>query len=214
MLRLVRANTHLNAQQLAAEKQLFLWKFFGIKPGQTGWNDIATKDATRSAAQRARLYTPGLTHEQRLQGVRQPWGTEVHRIAAIYVTDPARCSNVAQFDRDVMTLKVYMNRHFSQFFQSKPIRNYLPGFRIAHAQKSLSLMLKHYWCHDMIPTTPRCPLDRRVLERALAPSYEASWTWIDSMHDYRRKMNLLFAAAGRSTVTTDLPQWELYEFNR
>lgn len=108
-----------------------------------------------------------------------------------------------------------MNDRCGGLFQSFRVGGYPPGFRVAHAQKSLALLLKHYWCLGQAATPPCCPLDRRVLQAAGSSAAEAKWTHIDALDDYRRKIALLEAAADRDTRgPLGLAEWELITFNR
>jgi hypothetical protein len=87
-----------------------------------------------------------------------------------------------------------MNGHYAEFFPSTAIGGYATAFRIAHAQKSLSLLLKHYWCNNAMSEPPLCPIDRRILLIAEARHAQAKWTDIDTMNDYRAKLAMLNVA--------------------
>jgi hypothetical protein len=55
-------------------------------------------------------------------------------------------------------------------------------FRVSHAQKSLALLLKYYWCAGEAIAPPLfCPLDRRVLWKA---GVLENWTQLDDMKEY------------------------------
>jgi hypothetical protein len=90
-------------------------------------------------------------------------------------------------------------------------KGYGAGFRIAHAQKSLSLVLKHYWCNNVIAEPPCCPVDRRIL--TIAGDRQPKWTDLDHMNDYRTKLGILRCAAQRDPVGPSLAEWELVNFN-
>jgi hypothetical protein len=95
--------------------------------------------------------------------------------------------------RDIMNTVVQTNGSSGQF-------------RVSHAQKSLALLLKYYWCAgETIAPPPFCPLDRRVLRNA---GVFENWTLLDDMKEYAcwlRKLSAVAAAAGYPS----LAEWEL-----
>lgn len=107
-----------------------------------------------------------------------------------------------------------MNAEFGGYFHPVAVGVYSPGFRIAHAQKSLSLVLKHYWCNGVLGEPPCCPVDRRILTTAGAGQQEARWTDVDTVPQYLGKLALLSTAAGASRFAPiSLAEWELEAFN-
>lgn len=108
-----------------------------------------------------------------------------------------------------------MNKNYRDYFEAAVVNGYPPGFRIAHAQKSLSLVLKHFWCNDEIGEPPCCPVDRRILTIAGAKGSAAKWTHLDTLHAYHEKLNWLRKASASFEIQPiPLAQWELREFNR
>lgn len=83
-------------------------------------------------------------------------------------------------------------------------------YRIAHAQKSLSLVVKHLWAHGLLPEPPLCPVDRRIL-KAADPRTRIRWTCIDSMQEYNDAIAKLRKAA--DSQATALAVWELQIFS-
>jgi hypothetical protein len=201
----------LTPADVAAQKRTFLWEIFGLdRPQVEGWTETALRDATTASSRRARLYHPGLTPAQRTP-VRAAWWGELKRIADAYVANGPEFSTQAQFENDVTSLKSFMNERFGAFFRSAN-GPYAAGFRIAHAQKSLSLLLKHYWCNDLMEEPPCCPVDRRIL--ICADDKQPRWTDIDTLTDYRAKLNWLKKASENSPLAPiSLPEWELWAFN-
>ena len=107
-----------------------------------------------------------------------------------------------------------MNKNYGDYFEAVAISGYPPGFRIAHAQKSLSLTLKHFWCNDEMDEPPCCPVDRRILTIAGATPSAAKWTDLDSLNAYHEKLERLRTASANSVIQPiSLAQWELYAFN-
>jgi hypothetical protein len=204
----------LTGAELDDEKKAFL-DFFGWRSGVPA-QQVALDDARTAASRRARLYRPGTTRAERLE-VRQVWADKLKELAAPYLGSGLGDGRVAraQFENDLMALREHMNDRCGRFFGSFSFGGYPPGFRVAHAQKSLALLLKHYWCLGRADTPPCCPLDRRVLRAAGSSPAAARWTDIDALDDYRRKVALLEAAAHLDPRgPLGLAEWELITFNQ
>ena len=165
----------LTPANLAAEKTKFLNKpAFGLTtPQQAGWQEIAFRDAMTSASRRARLYRKGLAQRQR-DNVRVGWQAQLALLVTGYVANGSQCATQQQFFVDVGALQQFMNANYASFFHTATTATagYAPGFRIAHAQKSLSLVLKHFWCNGVLSEPPCCPVDRSVLVCALCVNLE------------------------------------------
>jgi hypothetical protein len=113
-----------------------------------------------------------------------------------------------------MALRAFMNTNYGGYFETAVVNGYPPGFRIAHAQKSLSLLLKHFWCNGEMGEPPCCPVDRRILMIAGATGSEAKWTDLDTINAYHNKLERLRTASVNSTIQPiSLAEWELYAFN-
>jgi hypothetical protein len=107
-----------------------------------------------------------------------------------------------------------MNKNYGDYFEAAIVDGYPPGFRIAHAQKGLSLVLKHYWCNDEIDEPPCCPVDRRILMIAGAIGSAAKWTDLDTLNAYHEKLKRLrMASASFAIQPISLAEWELHKFN-
>lgn len=210
---LYAADVALSATQLAAEKRCFLSKFKLGGPLADNWLSVACWDAMTSASRRAHLYRLGLTQSER-DGVREGWAIKLRDLADRYVGDVPEATAQARFEGDLIVLRSYMNEHYAVFFRSTQENGYGPGFRIAHAQKSLSLLLKHYWCNGIMGEPPCCPVDRRILRIAKAGQANEVWTNLDDLDDYRAKLALLRRAAAASLLAPiSLAEWELEAFN-
>lgn len=87
------------------------------------------------------------------------------------------------------------------------------GYRIAHAQKSLSLVLKHMWCHGFLTSPPPvCVIDSIILRAAAvrgAATHRVPWTRVASLNAYREHLAICKCAAGRHQIAI----WELFVFN-
>lgn len=87
------------------------------------------------------------------------------------------------------------------------------GYRIAHAQKSLSLVLKHMWCHGFLTNPPPvCVIDAVILNAASARgagTHTVTWTRVASLKAYREHLAICQRAAGVYQIAT----WELFVFD-
>ena len=81
-------------------------------------------------------------------------------------------------------------------------------FKISHAQKSLSLYLKHLWCMGQIPEPPCCPIDSIVLSAA---SIKGAWTKIISPEEFKKVFLKVKNFAENQQMT--IAVWELTAFN-
>jgi hypothetical protein len=200
------------AKRLRREKEAFLRKF-NLKPKQQGWKETALRDAVASSSRRAHLYRPGTTQAER-DLVREGWFQELTRLSDLYATYGIAFSTQVRFDADLLTLRSLMNSTFDEYFETDVVKGYPPGFRIAHAQKSLSVMLKHLWCNDGMEEPPCCPVDRRILMIAGAKGTTAKWTDLDNLDSYHEKLERLHTASLRFPIQPiSLAQWELLTFN-
>jgi len=204
--------------QLEAEKKAFLALFARARAGVTA-EQVALDDARTAASRRARLYRPGTTHAERY-GVRQVWAAKLAELAEL--AGPYLGAGLgagpdarAHFENDLLALRAHMNDRCGECFLPRPLGGYPPGFRIAHAQKSLALLLKHYWCLGRVATPPCCPVDRRVLQAAGVSAAQSKWTHVDSLDDYRLQIALLEAATTRDPRgPLGVAEWELTTFNQ
>jgi hypothetical protein len=200
------------ATRLQQEKATFLQKF-QLKPKQQGWKETALRDAVRTSSRRTHLYRPRTTQAER-NLVREAWFEELKRLSDLYATNGIGFSTQARFDADLLTLRSFMNSMFDEYFQTDVVKGYPPGFRIAHAQKSLSVMLKHIWCNDGMEEPPCCPLDRPILLLAGAKGSMAKWTDLDALDSYHEKLERLHTASLTFPIQPiSLAQWELLAFN-
>lgn len=83
-------------------------------------------------------------------------------------------------------------------------------FNIGVAQKLLNIILKYYWCLEMIAMPPHFPVDRIIQERIKNHTI-LNWTTLDSIKDY---MKIIAAANKCLNKGQTLAEWELEEYNR
>ncbi len=194
-------------EDLAEQKTRFL-RGFGSDEGRQVARARALQDAIVSALLKNALYAPSATATDR-QDVGAGWKQMLETIAAEY-TGPA---SAEKYEKDLVRLQAHMNRGFGEFFRQArhPKFGYEPGFRISHAQKSLSLVLKHFWCLDLIAMPPECPVDRPVLVAARAGELNSKWTDVNSIAAHQVKMGFIAEAAAKEGLT--VAEWELKVVN-
>lgn len=159
-----------------------------------------------AASQRNILYAPDTS--ARRETVRLGWADELRGIAEKYVTPQS--SEV--YEQDLEHLQAVMNERFAGFFRQDehPRYPYDPGFRLSHAQKSLSVCLKHLWCLGVVDTPPQCPVDSIVLGRAGLKYPQTRWAFVNRMEEHQSQMQVLERAA--ATEKLGVAEWELKEF--
>ena len=194
-------------EDLAEQKMQFLRRF-GADQGADVARVRALQDAIASAVVKNALYAPAATASNRFDAS-AGWKQMLEAIAAEYV-EPA---SAEKYEADLVRLQAHMNRGFGQYFRQArhPKFGYEPGFRISHAQKSLGLVLKHYWCLDLVAMPPQCPVDRPVLVAARAGELNSKWTDVNSIAAHQFKMQFLAQAAEKENLS--IAEWELKTVN-
>ena len=165
-----------------------------------------------AAYQRAHLYTP----RQNNSDIRIEWESQLKILSEKYKSEN---TTEADFIKDILQLKDHMNKCFPGRFN-----NGTPGydneFRIAHAQKSLSICLKHLWVRGELGKhmPPVCPIDGVLLKYA---NNNDAWTKVNSIEDralddgitqngYKSHLNILKKKAEEDGFKSLLSEWELY----
>ena len=158
-----------------------------------------------AAYQRASLYTPGGNNKD----IREEWAKQLHQITKKY----NKTQSIETFIKDVENLAKHMNSSFPGRFKNGK-NGYEDVFRIAHAQKSLSVCLKHMWIqgepHFAIP--PVCPVDGIMLKYVHNGD---AWTKVNSISDrkdgkrgYLSHLSMMEEAAKKEGFQT-IPEWEV-----
>lgn len=141
---------------------------------------LALTSALKAATQRNALYTPKIDRTQ----IRKYWKELLESIGEKYVTEQKE----ATFIDDVKCLKCKMNQRFDGYFDNNSGK-YDREFRISHAQKSLSIYLKHLWCMGKIMQPPLCPIDRTILKEVNPQN--ASWCYVNSPAIYQNHIKMI-----------------------
>lgn len=167
---------------------------FLTRYNRDGLEAIALTSGVKAAAQHNRLYGAGVMRSP----IRSLWKLHLRRLANAYVA-PASLSH---YEDDICQLQRLMNDAFLGSFAQ-------PGFRLSHAQKSLSVVLKHFWCMGRIAEPPACPIDRVIL-RSVSVGPLQPWTRVNSLQEHREMFGRVLAAADAAGKT--VAEWELLTF--
>jgi hypothetical protein len=160
-----------------------------------------------AASQHNVLYRAGVEASAKRE-VRDGWLARLDELALRY----ARPRSATDYEHDVEWLWRDMNSQFAAAFyrQRHPRYGYDPGFRISHAQKSLSIVLKHLWCLGEVAMPPQCPVDSVVLRRVGLRYPNTRWAYVNSIEDHRSKIQSLEEKAHEAELP--LAEWELGEW--
>lgn len=184
----------VNNELIEKQKQAFRDKYQG--------KGSAARLGIIAAVQRASLYTPSTSHADILKR----WEDKLNDLVEKYKT---KQQTEETFKQDIKTLKDAMNCAFPP--EQKRFNNGKSGydneFRIAHAQKSLSICLKHLWCRGELKnnTPPLCPVDGILLKSVHNTD---SWTKVNSMKEYEEHIDL-FKKKQLAQGYDNLSFWEL-----
>ena len=151
-----------------------------------------------AAVRHNKLYSPATTNRQRRM-IRDYWKALLDELGEKY--DQPQTTEV--FFADILELQRRMNDQFDELFCDD-------GFKVSHAQKSISVYLKTRWCLNEIPTPPLCPVDSTVLNLLGRPWNNHPWTRM-SFEEYQHatlEISRRAALAGLSVAV-----WELILFN-
>lgn len=190
----------MSTDKLLAAKRGFLKRCkVDISENESDNIKKASRKGIQATAQRSRLYSRNIDHSE----IVDYWSKRLAEISESYKT----ARSFDEFLNDVLTLKDDMNARFPDGFVNG-VKGYAPEFRLAHAQKSLSVCLKHLWCMGVIPEPPMCPIDRGIL---LSVGINKCWTKLNCKGEYLEWKGRIEKQAEKSHCT--MPVWELTEWN-
>jgi hypothetical protein len=155
------------------------------------------RDAVASSVMHNRLYLNGNTLETEKGKVKQEWLKLLCQRSLKYKTKII--SKKDYFD-DVEEIKDAMNMEFSEII----------NFQYSHAQKSMSIFLKHLWCIERINEPPSCPIDSIVLKAAGLGNER--WTQIHTKEKFIELFERIEDHAHMNSKS--IAQWELEEFHK
>jgi hypothetical protein len=188
------------------KKQLFVRTFNRQTIPQNQF-DRSIEAGIAAAVGRNRLYKRGLSSPGRLV-VRNAWSGYLAALATKYKS----AQSESAYESDITVLKDSMNRNYQNCFStnSDATQGYDPGFRVSHAQKSISVMLKHLWCLGFIPEPPQCPVDRIILTFANAPYAIRKWGCVNTLDEHQKRIRHLKSCSKPCALS--LAEWELLSF--
>lgn len=167
--------------------------------------ELALSSGINAATKRNPTYTPALMQMPAAkEAIHLFWQEQLQRLGAKYVFS----QTMRAFLSDVLELKNRMNQQFPNDFQNAKA-GYDHEFRIAHAQKSLSVYLKHLWCMGLREIPPMCPIDGRILTIA---HVQGTWTKVNSIETYLDLINGVREFASVERPDLELAEWELLRF--
>ena len=106
-------------------------------------------------------------------------------------------------------IKESMNSRFPDKFQCNT-EGYDNEFRLAHAQKSLSVFLKHLWCMGKMKEPPFCPIDGIILNDVL--NKKGAWTKLNDKKKYCEYIKFVDDAANGNNIS--VAEWEYTNWNK
>ena len=109
----------------------------------------------------------------------------------------------------VYIIKEKMNSEYPSAFECNT-EGYDNGFRLAHAQKSLSVFLKHLWCMGKMGVPPFCPIDGIILNNVLKK--KGAWTKLNDDDTYKQYIEYVDNAAKNSNIS--VAEWEYDNWNK
>ena len=172
------------------------------------------KLAIIAASQHGRLYSPNADSKKK-QEFRKLWGELLIELGKKY---EKALQTEEQFIEDIQSLKKSLNdnKYKNLLKNNYQDKGYEEGFRLGHAQKSLSIYLKHMWCRgELASRPPVCPIDGVILKSL--NNYD-SWTKVNGLEDkkkiytgYRKHLEMVKTAA-RNDGYNSLAEWELMKW--
>lgn len=135
------------------KKKIFLMRYSSNNKEEDAW-----RSGISAAVRQLKVYS--LHDASKRREIRGKWKEQLITLGEKYKDTQTR----QQFEKDVEELWTAMNAKYKAEFTHPDLRNSNPGFRIAQAQKSLSVYLKHLWCNGKIAMPPVCPIDSTILK--------------------------------------------------
>jgi len=162
--------------------------------------NVALKKAWGASVGHNRLYSVGcpIGSDGRKE-IFDAWSYKVKKLVFKRMTSP-------EYECAFVSLKDEMNLEFKKYLSDE-------GFRISHAQKGLSVYMKHLWCMGIISEPPQCPVDKTILtEIATGEEYKTfgniRWTKINDITCHRSIMSVIQKISGEKSIA----RWELDNF--
>jgi hypothetical protein len=190
------------ADELAPLKRRFLNKY-----NKSLSVNEAARRALAAATQHNSLYAKNASVQQKTR-LRSDWKDFLLSLEASY-----RQPKSGEFlIKDILRLRRRMNAHHGTAFRTTPHPRFNtdPGFRLSHAQKSITVFLKHLWCLGRIAEPPHCPVDGIILGKAGLKYPKTKWGYVNDPATHCGQIEFLRKAADKSAQ--NLAEWELRHF--
>ena len=164
--------------------------------------------AIKAAVERNPTYKSGVTKKEKTE-IHNSWTNLLIEKLGKY----KECQEIDEFIRDVEDIYAKMNiAKYKKLFLNNGRginKEYPKEFRIAHAQKSLSIFLKHMWCNNEdMPEPPVCPIDGVILK---AVGSNVKWTKLNDIDEYKELLCKINDAANGKKMS--IAKWELLMWN-
>lgn len=197
-----RQSIELKSDELSDLKRQFLTRY-----NKSLSVSEAAQSAIKAAVQHNSLYNKTAPLYQR-EMVRSEWRDFLFSLEVRY----HQPKNGKNLEDDILRLQKRMNERHQCIFRKTPHPKFKtdPGFRISHAQKSISVFLKHLWCLGLIPEPPHCPVDRLILKEVGLKYPDTKWGYVNNIGTHRNHIKLLSNVAYCCSLS--LAEWELKEF--
>ena len=183
------------------QKKMFLTRYSSGNNEENAW-----RSGISAAVRQLKVYS--FHDASKRREVREEWKRQLLKLGNKYKETQTR----QQFEKDVEELKTAMNAKYKTEFTHPDLRNNNPGFRIAQAQKSLSVYLKHLWCSGKIAMPPVCPIDSTILTVIGKRGKRCTWGYINKMEEYRQQLDWVEEFVKNYKPGFSVAEWELLVF--
>jgi len=185
-------------------KDAFLWKY---NPSQSV--EIALSESIDAAVQRNTYKSKSEKANLKIiKSIRKQWKACLYQNAKIFTKNRSEDTYLESVELIKLSINEYCRNHN---FESK--------IKISHAQKSLSVFLKHLWCFqtEKVPDEytpqiypPQCPVDSIILNKI--GWRKQKWTTVDSIKEHMEMIEAIREYAKTTKEDLSLAEWELFEF--
>ena len=190
-------------QCIEQKKQIFCSRYALKKASK---EEIALSGAISASTRYLKVYN--VEYKDKRGEIRDFWKQQLKSLGNKYKTK----QNRQTFEKDVEELQKLMNNKYKVEFTHTDSSKKSAGFRIAQAQKSLSVYLKHLWCQGVIPMPPVCPIDNVILTAIEKKGKDSHWGYINDMIDYKNRLNWVEDFVKRESPYFTIAEWELLVF--
>jgi hypothetical protein len=170
---------------------------------------FAIKQAINAAVSRNLIYSKNPQIEKnKLKETKYDFKKDwENKLKDIYKCSLKNKFNEKNYVDELNKMSIYMNKKY------KNILNTDQGFKISHAQKSISIYLKHMWCIDNLKMPIQCPIDReilKILKKQKIIKIIPSWTKINTIEEHDKIINIIKKEKDKDKMNfKSISEWEL-----